>query len=66
MKECNHQFLTPSGNRTTCIRCGRDGYIYLDIDPTHRIELLKSIIETLEATVKIQKAHLKLFDKDNL
>lgn len=31
-KECPHDWLVPSGNRTTCKLCGRDGYIKMDIE----------------------------------
>jgi len=29
-KECEHAWLIPNKNRTTCKKCGRDGYIKLD------------------------------------
>ena len=29
---CNHKWLTPEGNRTTCVQCGTDGFVYFDTD----------------------------------
>ena len=55
--ECEHNWLMPFQRRTTCIKCGRDGYLMMDVDPAAEIEGLKEImagqardlIETLEA-----------------
>ena len=29
--KCNHEWLTPEHNKTVCKRCGRDGWISLDV-----------------------------------
>ena len=31
-RECSHEWLIPEKNRTTCKKCGRDGWIKLDVE----------------------------------
>lgn len=43
---CNHKWLTPEGNRATCVHCGTDGFVSIV-----EIEILKKQIDD-----KIQEA----------
>lgn len=48
MSECKHEWLVPKDNRTTYKKCGRDGYIYLDVNPQEVIDNLKNQVQKLK------------------
>ena len=50
--DSTHDWLVPSGLRTTCKRCGRDGHISLDVEPLnpstlHKLIIAKSALEII-------------------
>ena len=63
-KKCHHEFLTPSCNRTTCKICGRDGFIYLDVNPDHKIKELENLLSWFTHYIEDKQYEKIIQDKD--
>lgn len=59
---CEHDWLKPESNRTTCKLCGRDGYIYLDRGSDIEEELinLQARCDELERKLEIAAECLRI------
>lgn len=44
-KQCKHDWLKPEGLKTTCVKCGRDGWISLDTEDGTTNALIKALEE---------------------
>lgn len=66
MTDCNHEWLTPEGNRTTCTRCGRDGFIMLDTEYSRNITKKKEYEAKLAKTSDLIEELYELLDDHSL
>ena len=74
VNNCKHDWLTPEDNRTTCKKCGSDGFVCEDMEAENIINYQGTImknqlakITSLEEKLKIAEKALEFYkDKKNI
>lgn len=57
---CKHEWLIPHGNRTTCTKCSRDGWISLDMEAENNINALNEYFRSLKEEISYLRHSLNL------
>ena len=55
--QCNHAWLVPLDNRTTCKKCGCDGWIYIDAEANHLINKLQFEVKALRFEIEMLRRY---------